>query len=293
MIRERASRRHEKITEPGKGNLYLLTGLVIGLLLGLVISWVILPVKFVDTDPSSLRGDFKDDFRLQIASAYHVTNNLARAQARLALLGDPDSIQALTFQAQTLLTEGDPTGKAFILAYLADAIKTSTSSTAVSTTLSSQHSITSTMTQPGITLPPNYTKTSQIGSLSTPTLQPSITPIPTQEESFILKSNQVVCDLQKASLFLMVEVYNSSGEPIPGSEIIITWPTGEEQFFTGLQPEMGLGYADYLMTPNTIYGIRLGAESISVSNLVAPNCSFENGKIIWGGLKLIFTQPKN
>jgi hypothetical protein len=293
MKKERASRRHEKSTKPGKGNLYLLTGLVIGLLLGLVISWVFVPVKFVDTVPYSLRKDFKDDFRLQIASAYHASNNLPRAKARMALLGDPDPIQALTTQAQTLLKEGDPTGKAFMLAYLADAIKVSSSSTSEAAIVANQLFITATTTLPGSGLTPNYTTTSQIGSLSTPTLQPSITPIPTQEDSFILKSNQIVCDLQKASLLLMIEVINSSGEPIPGTEIIITWPMGEEHFFTGLQPEMGLGYADYLMAPNINYGIRLGEGSTSVSNLSAPNCSYENGKIIWGGLKLIFTRPEN
>lgn len=292
MNKERANRRDKKSTETGKGNLYLLTGLVIGVLLGLVISWVIVPVKFVDTVPSSLREDFKDDFRLQIAYAYHATNNLPRAQARLSLLRDPDPIQALTSQAQVLLAKGDPTDKALILAFLADAIKVTTSSNVISTTLENQLSSTGTMTFPESALTPNFTTTSQIGPLSTPTLQPSTTPIPTYEESFILKSNQIVCDSHKASLFLMVEVYNSSGEPIPGIEIIITWPTGEEHFFTGLQPEMGLGYADYLMVPNTIYGIRLETGGASVPNLSAPNCSNENGQIIWGGLKLIFAQPE-
>ena len=34
-----------------RGNLYLLTGLVIGLAAGLLFAWVISPVKYVDIEP--------------------------------------------------------------------------------------------------------------------------------------------------------------------------------------------------------------------------------------------------
>ena len=108
---------------PRKGDWYLLTGLVIGILFGLIISWVIAPVKYVDTVPSSLRSDFKNEFRSQIASAFYSTNNFARAKARLDLLGDSDPIQTLTYQTQNLLDIGDPTNTAYLLAFLTSALK--------------------------------------------------------------------------------------------------------------------------------------------------------------------------
>ena len=36
--------------------------------------------------------------------------------------------------------------------------------------------------------------------------------------------------------------------PYPSVELVVTWDEGEDHFFTGLQPELGLGYGDFLMT---------------------------------------------
>ena len=291
MTQERRRRNQNNPPEPGKGNLYLLTGLVIGLLLGLVIAWVIAPVKFVDTVPSSLRADFKNEFRSQIASAFNASDNLARAQARLALLGDPHPIQALTIQAQDLLTAGDTTNKAYLLAYLSDALKKITIPLPEISSLTDIPLGTSTSIESWKTITPTLSTVPQSESGNTPTLKPTYSPTPSNSAVFIVKSNQVVCDSPRSSLLLMVEVYNSTGEPIPGTDLIISWLNSEEHFFTGLQPEVGEGYADYLMTPEIVYSIRLASGGISVPNLSAPPCSVESGTTIWGGLKLIFQQP--
>ena len=289
MNQERSKRSQENQGEPKKGNLYLLTGLIIGLLLGLVISWVIAPVKFSDTSPSSLRADFKNEFRSQIASAYHATNNLARAKARLSLLGDPDPIEALTIQAQQLLSSGDPTGAAYLLAYFADALKKNTISTSETNALTEIP--TNTLTKEVFLLTPTLSSTQPVVSLFTPTLRPTSSPTPTQAATYILKSNQIICNSASESQLLMVEVYNSRGQPISGAEIIISWSNGEEHFFTGLQPEIGIGYADYLMTPDIVYSVRLTSGGVLVSNLSSPQCSIDSGKINWGGIKLNFQQP--
>jgi hypothetical protein len=277
---------------PKRGNWYLLTGVVIGILLGLVVSWVIAPVKYVDTVPSSLRVDFKDEFRSRIASAYNATLNLPRARARLALLGDPDPIQALTFQAQSLVAGGDPTGTAFILAFLADALKQSpTGQSTISNTLTLEPDITPTSTPLSTVTAIIKTPRNQPTSLFTFTPRPTITSTPTPGAPFILKSSQSICDDPSKSLLLQVEVNNSANQPIPGAEIIISWANGEEHFFTGLKPEMGDGYADYLMVPDTIYIVRLAEGGAPVTNLSAPSCSIESGTTNWGSLKLIFQQP--
>ena len=67
--------------------------------------------------------------------------------------------------------------------------------------------------------------------------------------------------------------------------------SGEEHFFTGLKPEIGDGYADYLMTPDVVYSIQLAKGGAAVSNLTAPSCSTEAGVSNWGSLKLVFQQP--
>ena len=77
--------------------------LLLGLGLGLAYSWLISPLHVVDASPVALRADFKDAYRSAIAASYGATNHLARAQARLALLGDSNSIDALNSQAQRLI----------------------------------------------------------------------------------------------------------------------------------------------------------------------------------------------
>ncbi len=81
----------------------VLLALLVGLGLGLVYSWVISPRRIINAEPITLRADFKDQYRSAIAAAYAATGNLPRAQARLALLGDSDSIEALNAQAQRML----------------------------------------------------------------------------------------------------------------------------------------------------------------------------------------------
>jgi len=85
---------------------YLLTGLILGFLLGLMYAWLINPVVYSDTEPVSLRADFKHNYRLTIAQAYAITGDLERAESRLALLNDEDPIFTLGSQAQQALAAG-------------------------------------------------------------------------------------------------------------------------------------------------------------------------------------------
>lgn len=81
--------------------------LLLGFGAGLAYAWVISPLQVVDAVPSALRDDFKDQYRSAIAAAYAGAGNIERAQARLALLGDTNSIEALNAQAQRLLANGE------------------------------------------------------------------------------------------------------------------------------------------------------------------------------------------
>ncbi len=64
----------------------LLAGLL-GVAAGIVYGWVINPVKFVDTTPASLRSDYRTDYVLMVAEAYHADQNTDLAARRLAVLG--------------------------------------------------------------------------------------------------------------------------------------------------------------------------------------------------------------
>lgn len=105
-----------------KGNLYLLTGIIIGFSLGLAIAWIYLPVEYTDTSPASLEASYKDQYRVLIASAYAADNDLVRAKARLELLEDEDALHALTEQAQRALATGKSPEEARALSLLAQAL---------------------------------------------------------------------------------------------------------------------------------------------------------------------------
>jgi hypothetical protein len=72
----------------------VLLSLLAGVGLGLAYSWVLSPRQVTDAQPSALRAEFKDQYRSVVAAAYAATGNLPRAEARLALLGETDFVEA-------------------------------------------------------------------------------------------------------------------------------------------------------------------------------------------------------
>src|SRR5262249_18308560 len=110
----------------------VLLALLIGLGLGVAYSWLINPHGDINTKPSVLRADFKDQYRSAIPPSFAATGNLPRAEARLGLLGDANSMDALNSQAQRMLSSGEFTG-ADQLAALAEALKNGYASNPVPT----------------------------------------------------------------------------------------------------------------------------------------------------------------
>jgi len=278
--------------------------LLIGLGLGLAYSWLISPLRVVDADPIALRADFKDNYRSAIAASYAATGNLPRAQARLSLLGDASSIDTLNSQAQRLIASGEFT-QADQLVALANALENGTS--LISDATSTSESAVTIITASTATLPPplpdipfQFTETPQLietqapvtqSVVSNPTPRPTRTLIPTVGAPFTLIAQDSVCDANLPNGLLQVLVFNSKRRQVAGAKIIITWDNGEEQFFTGLKPEVGNGYADYVMSPNITYTLRLAVGSDIASGLTAPTCQTPSGETFLGGIKLTFQQP--
>jgi hypothetical protein len=88
-----------------------------------------------------------------------------------------------------------------------------------------------------------------------------------------------------------VEVQDASGQPVPGIEVVVTWEGEEEHFFTGLKPELGLGYADFVMTPDVVYTLQLAAGGQPANDITAAKCLSEDGDRYWGSWMLKFIQP--
>lgn len=246
--------------------LEIILGLLLGLFLGLATSWWIAPNAETDFSPAALRSDYKDEYRLLVASAYVITNDLGRSQMRLTLLKDDDVVQSLIDQAmrqQTGQTHSDlfpetPEENVYALALLANAIERS------STGLDSIPSETMAPARP----------------------VPSATPLP-----YELISQETLCDPDITISLARISVRNDTGLQQPGVEILVTWEGGQQRFFTGLKPVMGNGYADFIMEPGISYTLQIMPSSLPISNLSAPDCTMEDGTIYKGGYFFQFQQP--
>ena len=271
-----------------RGNWYILTGLVLGLILGIVYSWVISPVSQVDTHPSLLRTDYKDIYRLLISRAYQANNNLPRAEARLNLLGDDEPALALAAQAQRFLAEGGDHEMAVILANLSAALQ------------SSEVTENSPVPPPGTAAATNSSENTEEngendpGTPSTFTQEPvsSQTPPPTESLPFILQDSSPICDPTLGESLIQIVATNNSGDGIPGVAIQVSLGTDpKEIFYTGLKPELGLGYADFSAEPGLTYQVEIPDSGLIISGIEVPTCQNESDESYWGSWEIYITHP--
>jgi hypothetical protein len=282
----------------------ILLALLVGIGLGLVYAWMISPRGITNADPGTLRADFKEQYRAAIAAAYAANGNLPRARARLQLLKDADPVEALNAQAQQTLSRGGSSQTADQIAALskalvegkAEAIPATKPATPVAEVLEETPTSMAISSSPESTFvetetPPATPSEETQTALPSPIARPTRTTVPTQGAPFKLTGQDEVCDPNLPDGLLQVIVLNSSRRQIPGMEIDITWENGEEKFFTGLKPDLGNGYADFIMTADVSYSLQLAAGSDIAAGLVAPTCQNPDGDNFHGGLKLTFQQP--
>jgi len=252
----------------------ILAGLVLGIGGGLFYAWRVDPVEYTDTAPASLRADFEASYLSLIASAYSATGDLSRAQARLAVFADPDPAGSLAALAQQLLAAGVPASEAGALAALARDLGSQPATLPPEQTVTPSRTPTQTRT-PTITTTPLATRT----------------PTPTPGAPFAVSEQEQICDASLPGPLLQVIVLDASGQPVPGVEVIVIWDEGQDHFFTGLKPELGLGYGDFLMEEGVSYAIQLGRGQETITGLTAEDCADDEGGFYPGSWRLEFVQP--
>lgn len=291
---------------------FLLSGLIIGLALGFLTSWVLAPAEYVNTIPSTLRIDYKDQYRLMIASAYASNGDLLRAYVRLGLM-DQDPVGALKEQSQRMLAASMPVNEVQPLADLTSALEahplplpsatpeqlptqTATFTATVTATASPTKTQRAEITATKIRVSPTLTQTalspqtamSSPTASPSPTVEPSVTvtpkPIatlpqrptatitPTPGKPYKIIKQSNFCEPTQPGL-LQIVMLDSQGKPAAGVELVITWANGEEHFFTGLKPELGFGYADFNMSEQILYTLTIPNGSTSLSGLRSPKCN--------------------
>jgi hypothetical protein len=106
-----------------------------------------------------------------------------------------------------------------------------------------------------------------------------------------LQEQTFVCERDISGPLAQVVAEDAAGNSLPGVEVVVNWEEGEDRFFTGLKPELGEGYADFLMTPGVVYTLRMAGGGEIVSDLTAAECETQGGSRYWGSWLLVFARP--
>ncbi len=291
-----------------RGPWYLLTGLVIGVVIGLLYAWLFSPVQYINTAPASMRSDFKAQYRALAAVAYMASGNLNRAQLRLAELKDGDLSSQVAAQAQAWLDGTHPDSEVRALNVLAAAMQqgpTPASGSPTAVTPAPQPNPADSSATPVIILTSSLdntpTPTAQAsltpGPLSSPPISPtftplpSLTPTPTPGGAFVLKKQELICSADLPNPLIQVVALDAAGSPVPGVEVSVRWNGGQDHFFTGLKPELGLGYGDFTMSQGVSYTILVLPNSQPAADIQATECEAPGVGRIWGSWKFTYQQP--
>lgn len=295
----------------GRAPWFLLTGFILGLVLGFVYAWLISPVELVDIGPGTLNSLDKDRYRAMIALAYEADGNLERARQRLLLLKDGSGPLNLAAQAQRLVAAGTGEPESHALAVLAAALSPQSLPTPLPSPIPPTdvptQNLTALAVSPSATLAPGEavrTPTPLPSLTATITLTPTITlrpivtftpryteqPTATLGAPFSSKGKIQVCDPTLPHGLLQVEVDNGTGQGVPGVRILVTWPdNNQDAFYTGLMPDFGPGYADFVMSPQVTYSVRAGESGQEVQGLSISTC-VSGSSAYPGGWKITFGQ---
>ncbi len=281
--------------EQNRGNWYLLTGLILGLALGLIYAWVISPITEVDNHPNLLRDDYKDIYRSMISRAYQANNNLPRAEARLELIGDEDPALALAAQAQRFLAENGDNEMAIVLANLSAALQIAAgpAATPIPPTATTQVEGESSGTSSSSSNSENDNQDSASSTREPTSEVPTApTPSPTSSPPFILQDSSPICDPTLGETLIQIRATDGSGKGVPGISLEISLGTDpKEVFYTGLKPELGLGYADYLAEPGLTYQLEVPDSGLIITDIEVPTCQTESEDSYWGSWEIYITHP--
>lgn len=257
-----------------------LFGFAVGLALSLTYGWVLDP-RPLPVRPADLRPHDKEVYIRLVAAAFAHDKDETRARSRLAKLEDSDLKNTIVDLTERYIETERDVRDIIALATLADALG-QTSSAMVIFLATPTPAPTSTPTPPPTPTPrptptptpltpiptqtPTKTATPVPASTRTPTKTstptvtktstPTQTPTPGPDSPFGVAQSVLLCDNTNGGL-LRIYVRDRLGVGIPGVQVKVSWPGGEDKFFTGFKSEIDAGYADFQMGPDETYQIEL------------------------------------
>ncbi|MFN8379330.1 MAG: hypothetical protein U0452_11740 [Anaerolineae bacterium] len=268
----------------GLSPIAILLGLVLGVIGGLLIAWVVAPVQVVDVAPYQLSEADKTRYLEAIALAYAQDSNLDRAVRRLLELqlpGDPIQVMAdtackLATSSYINTTAGLRSVQAMVSFYQLQGRTGCADQVISASALQPTQVVELTLPTVTPTLVPPPTKTATPESSLLTTATPAVllvtpTPLPQQ---FELANVATACNAARPGVIevLVYEVNGSTG--IPGQVVRARWGDQDNLFVTGLQPDRGPGFADFVMTEGQSYLVDMPGQSPVVQPaLIASPCT--------------------
>jgi len=252
----------------------LLLALAAGIAGGLAFAWMLDPVESYESAPDALRLQDKYVYLALIGDLYVKEGDLARARSRLTALDIEADGPVLASLLADYMDAGGRPEDVRNLARLAE-------------TLGARGGVLNVFALEPVPSPePSATVTPR--ETEPPTVAPSPTPAP----AFLLAEQTAVCAGPGLPGSILVWVRDAEGNGLPAREVVVSWNTGEDRFFTGLRPELGKGYADFEMAPGVDYEVTLAgfradtAEGLS-SDLSPGICPTDTLALDW---RLAFQQ---
>ncbi len=255
---------------------WLLLSLVVGLIGGLYYAWVVDPVVFTDASPARFSEQYREEYIILVSQSYAVNDNWPLAQQRLAALDDPEIAQTVNDLLETAVRQNRPAPLLEQLAVVARQLGAEGQAVALfaPTLPATELQPTPTpaiVTTPTSTPPPAATPTNT--AVPTPTGTATRPATATPQPNYRLTEQTRLCDEEEVISRIEVIVLDAFLNDLPGIEIEVSWQNGSDRFFTGFKPENGRGYADFEMSPDTSYTVRLPDGSPEVSGLRIEECA--------------------
>jgi hypothetical protein len=260
----------------------------LGLIASLYYAWLVEPVTYIAAAPNRLSDAYKDEYILLVSESFAADSNWVRARARLEELHDADLANTVNSQLEQYIRDGKSAKVLSNLAMVAYNLGSQSRAVALFVSDDQQEAA---PTAVGVIATRTLKPTPTTASISSPTAAPSATtppePAPTSQPQFNLLKQERICLRNKPLPVIEVVVYDALLEPVRGVEIVVRWETGSDNFFTGYQPDLGAGFADFVMEPETSYSVELAAGSTLVEGLMVEECGGELGGLA-GGWRLTY-----
>lgn len=257
------------------GGVLVLT-VAVGLAGSLLYTWLLDPIEELDAPPDSLRFEDKLIYLALVGDLYVYEGDLVQAEARLSELGLEADGAVLAGFIERYLDAGGRPEEVRNLARLAEDLGASGGVLLVFAA------------EPTPT--PVWTPTPPPPPAGTVAPLPSVTPAP----SYRLVEQTAICAAPGQQGRIAVWVWDAGGEQLSGVQVVVSWPTGQDRFFTGLRPEWGVGYADFEMSPRVEYDVALAdlngdvAQGLA-SDLSSGVCPTDTLALDW---KLVYRETK-